>query len=35
MEYIKDIPIRPERGTAHGRALMEGKIIHIQRAKAM
>jgi GAF domain-containing protein len=29
MEYIKDIPIRPERGTAHGRALLEGKIIHI------
>jgi signal transduction histidine kinase len=29
IEYVKDIPIRPERGTAHGRALLEGKIVHI------
>jgi two-component system NtrC family sensor kinase len=29
IEYVKDIPIKPERGTAHGRALLEGKIVHI------
>jgi two-component system, NtrC family, sensor kinase len=29
VEYVKDIPIKPERGTAHGRALLEGKIVHI------
>jgi signal transduction histidine kinase len=30
IEYVKDIPIELERGTAHGRALLEGKVIHIQ-----
>jgi GAF domain-containing protein len=29
IEYVKDIPIELERGTAHGRALLEGKVIHI------
>jgi signal transduction histidine kinase len=29
IEYVKDIPIALERGTAHGRALLEGKVIHI------
>jgi signal transduction histidine kinase len=29
IEYVKDIPIRPERGTAHGRALLEGAVVHI------
>jgi signal transduction histidine kinase/DNA-binding NarL/FixJ family response regulator len=29
MDYIRDIPVEPERGTVHGRALLEGKIIHI------
>jgi signal transduction histidine kinase len=29
IEYIKDIPIELERGTAHGRALLERKVIHI------
>jgi signal transduction histidine kinase/CheY-like chemotaxis protein/HPt (histidine-containing phosphotransfer) domain-containing protein len=29
MDYVKDIPVEPERGTVHGRALLEGKIIHI------
>jgi two-component system, NtrC family, sensor kinase len=28
-EYVKDIPIQPERGTAQGRALLEGEIVHI------
>jgi GAF domain-containing protein len=29
LEYVKDIPIKPERGTAHGRALLDGTIVHI------
>ena len=29
MDYVKDIPIEPERGTASGRALLEGRVIHI------
>jgi signal transduction histidine kinase/ActR/RegA family two-component response regulator len=29
IEYVKDIPIEPERGTAQGRALLEGEIVHI------
>src|SRR5262245_39074341 len=29
MDYIGDLPVEPERGTAHGRALLEGQIIHI------
>jgi signal transduction histidine kinase len=29
MEYFKDIPIEPERGTAQGRAPLEGEIVHI------
>src|SRR5262245_4119216 len=28
-EYIRDVPVEPERGTLNGRALLEGKIIHI------
>jgi signal transduction histidine kinase/DNA-binding NarL/FixJ family response regulator len=29
MDYVRTIPVEPERGTLHGRALLEGKIIHI------
>jgi two-component system, NtrC family, sensor kinase len=29
LEYVKDIPIKPERGTAHGRALLDGSTVHI------
>jgi GAF domain-containing protein len=29
LEYVKDIPIKPERGTAHGRALLDGTTVHI------
>src|SRR6516164_3418526 len=29
MEYVKNIPIVPERATASGRALLEGKAVHI------
>jgi GAF domain-containing protein len=34
MEYVKDLPIEPERSTASGRALLEGKAIHIADVKA-
>jgi signal transduction histidine kinase len=29
MDYIKNIPIKPERGSAAGRALLEGWVVHI------
>ena len=29
MDYVRDVTVEPERGTVHGRALLEGKIIHI------
>ena len=29
MDYIKDIPIEPGRGSASGRALLEGRVVHI------
>jgi GAF domain-containing protein len=29
LEYIKDIPIKAERGSASGRALIEGRVVHI------
>jgi two-component system NtrC family sensor kinase len=28
-EYVKDIPIEAERGSASGRALLEGRVVHI------
>ena len=29
MDYVRSIPIVPERGSAHGRALLDGTIVHI------
>jgi signal transduction histidine kinase len=29
MDYVRNIPVEPERGTLIGRALLEGKVIHI------
>ena len=29
IEYVRDVPVKPERGTVTGRALLEGKIVHI------
>src|SRR5262249_30487920 len=29
MDYVKDVPLEPERGSASGRALLEGRVIHI------
>ena len=34
MEYVKDLPIVPERGTGTGRALLEGRVIHIPDVQA-
>jgi GAF domain-containing protein len=34
MDYVKDLPIEPERSTASGRALLEGRTIHIADVKA-
>jgi GAF domain-containing protein len=34
MDYVKDIPIKAERGTASGRALLEGRVVHIHDVKA-
>jgi two-component system, NtrC family, sensor kinase len=34
MDYIKNIPVKAERGTASGRALVEGRVVHITDVKA-
>ena len=34
MNYVRDIPIQIQRGSASGRALLEGKIVHIHDVKA-
>jgi GAF domain-containing protein len=34
LEYIKDLPVEPGRNTGLGRALLEGKIIHIADVEA-
>ena len=34
MDYIKNIPIEPERGSASGRALLEGRVIYIPDVNA-
>ena len=34
MDYVKDMPVKPERGTAAGRALLEGNAIHIPDVQA-
>jgi GAF domain-containing protein len=34
MDYVQDIPIKAERGTASGRALLEGHVVHIADVKA-
>jgi GAF domain-containing protein len=34
MDYVRGIPVEPERGTAAGRALLEGKAVHIDDVRA-
>jgi GAF domain-containing protein/anti-sigma regulatory factor (Ser/Thr protein kinase) len=34
MDYVKDIPMEADRGSAAGRALLEGRVIHIPDVKA-
>jgi signal transduction histidine kinase len=33
-ELVKALPVKPERGSATGRALLEGKVVHIPDVKA-
>jgi signal transduction histidine kinase len=33
-DYIRTLPIKPERGSAQGRALLEGKVVHIPDVQA-
>jgi two-component system, NtrC family, sensor kinase len=33
-DYMQDVPIKAERGTASGRAQLEGKVVHIADVKA-
>jgi signal transduction histidine kinase len=32
-ELVKDVPVKPERGSGTGRALLEGKVVHIPDVK--
>ena len=34
MDYVQDIPIKPEKGSASGRALLEGRLVHIADVEA-
>ena len=34
MDYVRDIPIKAERGSGSGRALLEGRVVHIPDVKA-
>jgi signal transduction histidine kinase len=34
VDYLRDIPIEAERGTASGRALLEGQVVHIADVKS-
>ncbi|MEO8751498.1 MAG: GAF domain-containing protein [Casimicrobiaceae bacterium] len=34
MDYVKDVPIALERGTGTGRALLEGRVVHIPDVQA-
>ena len=34
MDYVRDIPIKPDRGSVNGRALLEGKVVHIPDVRA-
>jgi len=34
MDHVRDTPIKPERGSGVGRALLEGRLIHIPDVKA-
>src|SRR5262249_10212676 len=34
MDYVRDIPIKAERGWAFGRSVLEGRVVHIPDVKA-
>jgi GAF domain-containing protein/DNA-binding response OmpR family regulator len=29
IDYVRDVPVEPERGTVTGRALLEGRVVHV------
>ena len=33
-EFVRNLPVKPERGTATGRALLEGRVVHIPDVRA-
>src|SRR4029077_16356302 len=33
MDYVQHIPIKPEKGSASGRSLLEGQVVHIADVK--
>jgi GAF domain-containing protein len=34
MDYVRSVPVLPERGSASGRALLEGRVVHIPDVRA-
>ena len=34
MDHVKDIPVEADRGSVSGRALLEGRVVHIPDVKA-
>ena len=34
MDYVRGIPIKPDRGSVNGRVLLEGKVVHIPDVRA-
>jgi len=34
MDYVREVPVEPEQGSATGRALLEGRVVHIPDAQA-
>jgi GAF domain-containing protein len=34
MDYVKEVPVEPEQGSATGRALLEGRVVHIPDVQA-
>jgi signal transduction histidine kinase len=34
MDFVRDVPVKPDRGSVTGRTLLEGKVVHIPDVKA-
>src|SRR5262245_40396062 len=35
IEMVRDMPVKPERGSMNGRTLLEGKIVHVRDGRAL